>query len=243
MAASSPEARIERRVAGCDWAALAEALDARGFALTPPLLAASDCEALAALFHRDAAFRSTVDLARQRFGDRGRYRYFARPLPARVEALRRALYPPLARIANGWQRRLGREERFPPRLAGMLRRCCASGQTRPTPLLLRYEAGGYNCLHQDLYGAVAFPLQATLLLSRPGVDFEGGEFLLVEQRPRMQSRGTAVRLERGRAILFPNRERPVEGRRGPYRVQARHGLSPVHTGHRLALGIIFHDAR
>lgn len=242
-ASSSPEARIERRVARCDWTALGEELDARGYAVTPPLLAAADCRALAGLFEREGAFRSTIDLRRHAFGENGRYRYFARPLPGRVETLRRTLYPPLARIANGWQRKLGRDERYPARLGGYLRRCKEAGQTRPTPLLFRYAPGGYNCLHQDLYGELAFPLQAMLMLSRPGVDFEGGEFLLVEQRPRMQSRGAAVPLERGRAVLFPNRERPVQGRRGPYRVQVRHGTSPVRSGERMAVGIIFHDAR
>lgn len=244
MRAATPAIRaLHRRIAGVDWPAVEASLAERGFAHTGPLLGARECMALARLFTEDARFRSTVDLARHRFGDAGSYRYFARPLPPVVETLRRALYPPLAAIANRWQEALGAEERFPAALDAFLARCAEAGQERPTPLLLRYGAGGYNCLHQDRYGAVGFPLQVVIGLSRPDVDYTGGEFLLVEQRPRMQSRGSALRLERGCGVVFPNAERPVRGARGFYRVQARHGVSELRSGTRTTLGVIFHDAR
>jgi hypothetical protein len=225
-----------------DWAEVQRDLDERGHARLPGLLSAAECRRLARLYPEDPRFRSTVDMARHRFG-LGEYRYFTRPLPRLVEELRRALYPPLARLANRWQERLGASDRFERSLAGFLRRCRRAGQTRPTPLLLRYEQGGFNNLHQDLYGSVAFPLQVTVLLSRPEHDFRGGEFLLMEQRPRQQSRGEAVALRQGEAIVFPTRERPVQGARGVYRAQLRHGVSRLHSGRRLALGVIFHDAR
>jgi hypothetical protein len=179
---------------------------------------------------------------RHRFGE-GEYRYFARPLPDLVEALREAFYPPLAEIANAWNEALRVPVRFPPALGDWLERCAAGGQTRPTPLLLCYVAGGYNRLHQDLYGALVFPIQLTCLLSQPGRDFEGGEFLLVEQRPRMQLRGEAIALGRGEGILFATRERPVRGARGWHRAQMRHGVSTLHSGQRTTLGVIFHDAK
>ena len=178
----------------------------------------------------------------KRFG-RGRYRYFAYPLPPVVEALREALYPPLAAIANRWQERLGRSERFEPALTGFLARCHAAGQTRPTPLLLHYGAGDYNRLHQDVYGALAFPLQVAIVLSREGEDYTGGEFLLAEQRPRMQTRGAAIRLGLGEAIVFPNALRPVAGPRGWARAEMRHGVSELRSGERTTLGLIFHDAK
>jgi hypothetical protein len=181
-------------------------------------------------------------MGRHRFGE-GQYAYFSNPLPPLVRNLRVGLYPPLARIANAWAAALGREERQPSTLREFLEHCHREGQRHPTPLLLRYEAGGYNRLHQDLYGDVAFPLQVAVLLSRPRQDFDGGEFLLLEQRPRMQSRGEAIGLTRGEAVVFPNRERPVLGTRGYSRAQVRHGVSTVHAGERLTLGIIFHDAR
>lgn len=230
------------RIARYDWERAHAALDERGLALLPRLLTAAECRALRALYARDERFRSSVDMERHRFG-RGAYRYFSRPLPEPVQALRRALYPALARIANAWQERLGLPDRYERTLAGFLSRCRRAGQTRPTPLLLRYERHGFNCLHQDLYGRVAFPLQVTVLLSRPERDFRGGDFLLVEQRPRQQSRGEAVALRQGEAIVFPTRERPVEGARGPYRAQLRHGVSRLLAGERIALGVIFHDAR
>jgi len=181
-------------------------------------------------------------MARHRYGE-GCYRYFARPLPRLVQRLREGLYPPLARVANGWQEALGSDSRFEPTLAGFLTRCHAAGQERPTPLLLRYQAGGFNCLHQDLYGAIAFPLQVAVLLSQPGADFLGGEFLLVSQRPRAQSRAEVIPLARGDAVVFANAVRPGPGARGPVRWTVRHGVSPVRSGQRTTLGIIFHDAR
>jgi hypothetical protein len=223
------------------WMRVAADLDRWGFARIPRVLSARECERLAALYSRDAAFRKTISMDAHRFGS-GEYRYFRYPLPPRVQRLREAFYPKLAQIANAWQARLGDSARFESTLAGFLGRCHSEGQPRPTPLLLHYEAGGFNNLHQDLYGAIAFPLQVTILLSRPSVDFEGGEFLLVEQRPRQQSRGCAVALERGEAIVFATRERPVDGVRGVYRAALRHGVSPVRAGRRTALGIIFHDA-
>ena len=230
-----------RAVARLDWEAVGRSLDSRGFATTGPLLGAADCRATAALFDDDARFRATVEMVRHRYGE-GRYRYFAHPLPPLVGALREAFYPPLAAVANRWAAALGRAEDFPERLEDFLARCAREGQRRPTPLLLRYEAGGYNCLHQDRYGSVAFPLQVAVLLSRPGADFAGGEFLLVEQRPRQQSRGSAISLAQGEAIVFATRERPVDGTRGAFRAGMRHGLSPLRAGRRTALGIIFHDA-
>ena len=232
---------VATRLERLDWAALARDLDVRGHALTPPLLTAVECRRLAGLWERPERFRSHIDMARHRFGD-GEYRYFTDPLPPVVAELRREAYARLVPIANRWTAMLGGRQRYPDDLAAFVASCAARGQRRPTPLLLRYTAGGYNCLHQDLYGAVAFPLQLTILLSRPGIDFSGGEILLVEQRPRAQSRGQAIVLAQGQAVIFPNRHRPVEGARGPYRVTVRHGVSDVHAGERRTLGVIFHDA-
>ena len=237
-AATSP---LLRRIDRIDWQAASASLDARGHAVVGPLLSARECATIARHFDEDARFRSTIEMGPKRYGE-GRYRYYAYPLPEPIAALRGALYPPLAAIANDWRARLGDDERFPPELPAFLARCQAAGQERPTPLVLRYETGGYNCLHQDRYGDVAFPLQVAILLDRPEADFEGGEFLLVEQRPRMQSRGHAIRLERGEAIIFPNAERPAEGTRGPYRMQVRHGVAELRSGRRRTLGLIFHDA-
>jgi hypothetical protein len=233
---------VAARVAALDWAAIERALGAVGYATTPSLLAPADCAALVALYPDEARFRSRVDMARHRFGV-GEYKYFAEPLPPAVEALRVHAYPPLARIANGWMAALGAAERFPDTLAALRALCAAHGQRRPTPLLLRYGAGGYNCLHQDIYGDVAFPLQLTVFLGRPGVDYAGGEFLLVEQRPRAQSRAEVVAAGQGEAVIFPTRHRPVAGARGHYRATVRHGVSRVHRGDRYTLGVIFHDAR
>jgi hypothetical protein len=216
-------------------------LDARGYALPGALLGARKCAGLARLFGDDERFRSTIDMEPRRYG-RGRYRYLAYPLPEPVGALREACYAPLAAIANRWQERLGRSERFEPNLNDFLARCHAEGQTRPTPLLLRYGPGDYNRLHQDVYGAVAFPLQVALVLSREGEDYEGGEFLLTEQRARMQSRGSVIRLRQGEAVIFPNGARPVAGPRGWSRAETRHGVSELHSGERTTLGLIFHDA-
>ena len=225
-----------------DTRALAAQLEARGHARLPGLLDPEACAALSALYDDGARFRKTVSLDRHRFGS-GEYRYFDRPLPRAVESLRRRFYAALTPVANRWQERLGLPERFERGLSDYLRRCHVQGQSRPTPLLLRYGEDGFNCLHQDLYGELAFPLQVTVLLSCPGRDFEGGEFLLVEQRPRQQSRAEAFALEQGEAIVFPNRHRPVQGTRGVYRAQVRHGVSRVHRGSRAALGLIFHDAK
>jgi len=234
--------RIDQRLGAVDWAAVGRALDEEGHALIPALLTPEECASLAALYAEDARFRSRIDMARYRFGV-GEYRYFARPLPPLVEALRAHAYPPLAALANRWMATLGARERFPEDLGAFLRHCHARGQTQPTPLVLRYEAGGYNCLHQDLYGEVAFPLQLTAFLSRRGVDYTGGEFLLVEQRPRAQSRGEAIAADLGDVLVFPTRFRPVRGARGWYRAAVRHGVSRVRSGSRYTLGVIFHDAK
>lgn len=216
-------------------------LDEDGFALTPPLLDPAECAELAAAFDADDRYRSTVEMRRHRFGE-GRYRYFDHPLPEPVDRVRRALYPPLAALANAWAERLGEPADYPAELDDFLARCHAAGQRRPTPLILRYGAGGHNTLHQDVYGDIAFPLQAVTVLDRPGVDFRGGEFVLLEQRPRAQSRAHVVGLEQGAFLLFATRVRPVLGTRGHYRSAMRHGVSTVHSGQRTTLGIIFHDA-
>ena len=219
----------------------AQSLDARGWALLPGLLTARDCDAIAGLYAQPDGFRSHIVMARHGFG-RGEYRYFSYPLPPPVEALRTALYPQLAPIANRWQERMGLETRFPATLAAFLERCHHAGQTRPTPLLLQYREGDYNCLHQDLYGAHAFPLQVAILLSQPEEDFTGGDFVLTEQRPRMQSRVDVVPLRKGDGVIFAVNDRPVRGTRGDYRVKMRHGVSSLRQGHRHTLGLIFHDA-
>ncbi len=229
------------RVAGADWPTLLAALDERGYAVLPGVLDPAECRDIAALYDDEAAFRSRIVMARHNFG-RGEYKYLRYPLPPLVAALREALYPPLAPLANRWHERLGLEPRFPAALGMYLDRCHAAGQQRPTPLILKYQAGDYNCLHQDLYGELVFPVQATMLLSAPGQDFAGGEFLLVEQRPRMQSKGEVVPLKQGDAVIFAVNSRPVAGTRGFYRVTMRHGVSRLHSGHRFTLGIIFHDA-
>jgi uncharacterized protein len=223
------------------WATALAALDARGHAVLPGLLDAAECRELAALYGEDAAFRSRVVMARHNFGS-GEYKYLRYPLPPPVTELRQAFYPPLAPLADRWHERLRLEPRFPPTLEAYLERCHAAGQQRPTPLILKYQAGDYNCLHQDLYGELVFPLQATVLLSAPGRDFDGGEFLLVEQRPRMQSKGEVVPLEQGDAVVFAVNHRPVAGSRGFYRATMRHGVSRLRSGERFTLGVIFHDA-
>jgi uncharacterized protein len=216
-------------------------LDARGFAIVEGLLDATQCDAITAAYDDDDVFRSRVVMAQHGFG-RGEYKYFAYPLPPLVAALRTQLYAPLAAIANRWNEALGLEADFPADHAAFVERCHAAGQTRPTPLVLAYEAGDWNCLHQDLYGAHVFPLQVAILLSAPGADFEGGEFVLTEQRPRMQSRVEVVPLARGDAVIFAVHHRPVQGTRGVYRVNMRHGVSRIRAGRRRTLGIIFHDA-
>jgi uncharacterized protein len=233
---------MRRRIeAGIDWRQVAASLDERGYATTLPLLTAEECRGLAALYPRQDAFRSRVIMQRHNFG-RGEYQYFRYPLPVTVESLRQAIYPRLTVIANSWREKLNEEGRFPRSLAAYLDECHRAGQERPTPLMLKYEAGDYNCLHQDLYGDLVFPLQLTVLLSAPDEDFTGGEFLLVEQRPRAQSRGEVVPLRQGEAVIFPVHHRPVQGARGHYRVTMRHGVSRLRSGQRYTLGVIFHDA-
>jgi len=224
-----------------DWAAVSADLDSQGWSRLPGLLDAETCRDVAALYERPEGFRSHVVMGRHGYG-RGEYRYFAYPLPALVEDLRTCLYDRLAPLADRWSERLGLQTRFPPTHAAFLKRCHAAGQVRPTPLVLSYGAGDYNCLHQDLYGEHVFPLQVAVLLSEPGRDFEGGEFVLTEQRPRMQSRADVVPLRQGDAVIFWVNSRPLAGARGDYRVQMRHGVSTIRSGHRRTMGLIFHDA-
>jgi hypothetical protein len=224
-----------------DWKNIATELDAQGWSVLPRVLDVPSCDDLTALYDDDAHFRSRVVMARHGFG-KGEYKYFAYPLPAPVAALRQTLYPPLATITNRWHERMGIETRFPDDHANFIARCHDAGQARPTPLLLRYGPGDYNCLHQDLYGEQVFPLQVAILLAQPGADFTGGEFVLTEQRPRIQSRAMVVPLAKGDAVIFAVNQRPVHGTRGNYRVTMRHGVSQLLTGRRHTLGIIFHDA-
>jgi len=230
------------RIAKLDWARIGDDLIAYGCATTSALLSAEQCTALAQTYSNDAQFRSRVIMARHGFG-RGEYKYFAYPLPEPVATLRAALYPPLAAIANRWNALLGIDVTYPAEHAAYLARCKAAGQAKPTPLLLEYGEGDFNCLHQDLYGEHVFPLQATVLLSEPGRDFTGGEFVLTEQRPRMQSRAEVVTLRQGEAVIFPVHHRPVQGTKGVYRVNMRHGVSRLASGRRHTLGVIFHDAK
>lgn len=232
---------IAARVAALDWQIIAERLDSDAYGIMPSLLTPAECQELAALYPGDTRFRSRVAMARHSFG-KGEYKYFAYPLPRLVAGLRTALYPPLALIANRWNEAMGVDMRFPGAHKAYLARCHDAGQTRPTPLMLQYGPGDYNCLHQDLYGEHVFPLQAVFLLSAPDDDFTGGEFVLTEQRPRMQSRAEVVPLRQGDGVIFPVRNRPVQGKRGIYRVNLRHGVSRVRSGRRQTLGVIFHDA-
>jgi hypothetical protein len=233
---------IAGRLAAIDWSCIAQDLDHHGSAVIEGLLSGSECRLIARWYTDDALFRSKVVMASHGFG-RGEYRYFSYPLPELVATLRGAFYPLLAPIANRWNEQLRAQARYPMSHAQFLSRCHAAGQTRPTPLLLQYGTGDYNCLHQDLYGECVFPLQVTILLSEPGEDFSGGEFILTEQRPRMQSRPEVVPLRRGDAVIFAVHHRPVSGKRGMYRVNLRHGVSRIRSGHRHTLGVIFHDAR
>jgi hypothetical protein len=236
-------ASLEQRIEKVDWNAAEESLSAQGYAVTVPLLTSAECTSLVSLYTDDSRFRSHIVMERYRFGI-GDYKYFDHPLPEAVAALRTAAYPHLAPIANGWAENLGDEgTRYPTEHAAFLKICHKAGQTKPTPLMLHYEAGGYNCLHQDLYGEVSFPLQMVFLLGQHGRDWEGGEFILVEQQPRAQSKAEVVAADEGQAIIFTTRYRPVKGSRGYYRVNLRHGVSRVHRGSRYALGIIFHDAK
>lgn len=232
---------VANRIAGIDWAAIYASLRERGYATLPPILTAAECAGLIGLYEHRERFRNRIDMTRFRYGV-GEYKYFSYPLLPLVEDLRMKLYPRVAPIANEWMEALQIEQTYPATSAEFLARCHEAGQTRPTPLMLRYEAGGYNCLHQDLYGAIVFPFQFAFMLSKPDTDFDGGEFLLVEQRPRAQSRGEAIRMAQGGAILFATQYRPVAGVRGFYRANVRHGVSTIRRGSRFTLGIIFHDA-
>ena len=233
---------VEKRVAALDWQRIASDLDAYGCAIVPGLLASAECKSVEALYATEKLFRSRIVMARHGYG-RGEYQYFAYPLPGLVATLRTALYPGLASIANAWNAKMNVDTRYPENHTDYLARCHRAGQARPTPLILKYEAGDYNCLHQDLYGEHVFPLQVAFLLSAPERDFTGGEFVLTEQRPRMQSRAEVVPLAQGDGVIFPVHHRPVQGTRGIYRVNMRHGVSRLRSGHRRTLGIIFHDAK
>jgi hypothetical protein len=233
---------IAARVDAIDWARVTATLDAQGCAVLKELLSPDECAALASLYPDDKNFRSRIVMARHGFG-RGEYKYFAYPLPDMIAQLRPALYARLCPVANRWNETMGIDIRYPDRHETFLKRCHDAGQTRPTPLLLQYGVDDYNCLHQDLYGEHVFPLQVAILLSEPGRDFEGGEFVLTEQRPRMQSRPEVVPLAQGDAVAFAVHHRPVQGTRGSYRVNLRHGVSRIRSGHRHTIGVIFHDAK
>jgi hypothetical protein len=241
-AKTSRSTDIDSRVDGYPWSKVSEHLDEHGWALTKNLLTSSECEAIAGLYADDRHFRSHIVMARHGFG-RGEYKYFAYPLPDTVVDLRTALYPRLSPIANRWNESMGIAVRYPDAHADFLARCHTAGQTRPTPLLLQYGEGDFNALHQDLYGEHVFPLQVAILLSEPEKDFTGGEFVLTEQRPRMQSRAEVVPLQRGDGVVFAVHNRPVRGTRGVYRVTLRHGVSRLRSGHRHTVGVIFHDAK
>jgi hypothetical protein len=237
---TSPD--VAARVEAIGWTEVERELDAQGCAVLKGLISAEECVALAALYPDDRHFRSRIVMGRHGFG-RGEYKYFSYPLPDLIAALRPALYARLQRVANRWNETMAIDIRYPERHEAFLKRCHDAGQTRPTPLLLRYESGDYNCLHQDLYGEHVFPLQVAILLSEPGHDFSGGEFVLTEQRPRMQSRAEVVPLRQGDAVVFAVHHRPVQGTRGAYRVNLRHGVSRLRSGHRYTAGVIFHDAK
>jgi hypothetical protein len=241
LARNQKSTPVAGRVSSVDWAAVADGLDTHGCASTGPLLTAVECRSLGEAYPNDVLFRSRIVMARHGFG-RGEYKYFGYPLPELVADLRTALYPPLAAIANRWNEAMGVSVRYPEEHAAFLNRCHRAGQRKPTPLLLQYGPGDYNCLHQDLYGEHVFPLQVVFLLT-PEAAFTGGEFVLSEQRPRMQSRAEVVALRRGEGVIFPVHHRPVQGTRGTYRVNMRHGVSRIRSGHRQTLGVIFHDAK
>jgi hypothetical protein len=234
--------RLSERIAALDWHSLQQALDEQGYAAIPAVLDCRQCREIIGTYEDEALFRSTIDMARYRFGA-GEYKYYKTPLPDIVQQLREGFYPELAKTANRWRERLGQDAVYPAGLPDFLDRCHEQGQLRPTPLILKYEAGGYNCLHQDLYGDVFFPFQVVFALNRREEDYTGGEFLLVEQRPRAQSRGHVLNLEQGAGLIFPTNHRPVLGSRGYYKTTLRHGVSTIISGTRYSLGIIFHDAK
>ena len=239
---STPVKTITDRIAAIDWKRVEQDLDEQGSAIIDRLLSASECQSIAGLYERNDMFRSRIVMARHGFG-RGEYKYFDYPLPPLIECLRTTIYPALVPIANRWNSAMSDPVRYPEKHSDFLRRCHQAGQTRPTPLLLQYGAGDYNALHQDLYGEHVFPLQFAILLSEPGTDFTGGEFVMTEQRPRMQSRPIVLPLRQGDGVIFAVNNRPVQGTRGVYRVKLRHGVSRVRSGHRHTVGIIFHDAQ
>ena len=241
MTATATAGRYAQRVAAADWDSVARELDEYGCAPLPRLLTPAECARIAGLYDHPEHFRATIDMARHRFGA-GEYRYFAAPFPEPVDALRHALYPRLLPVARDWHTRLGRPAKWPNTLDEWLDICHAAGQTRPTPILLRYATGGWNALHRDLYGDKVFPLQVVVNLSDPGADHTGGEFLLVEQRPRAQSRGTAVLIPQGHGLVFTTRDRPVASARGWSAAPVRHGVSAIRSGRRYTLGLVFHDA-
>jgi uncharacterized protein len=233
---------LPQRIAGLDWAAVQAALDEQGYAVIPKLLLPEECTEITNTYSEEERFRNTINMARYRFGV-GEYKYYQAPLPESLQHLRESFYPELALTANRWLTQLGHEERYPERLDTFLKMCHAQGQERSTPLILKYEEGGYNCLHQDLYGDEFFPFQVVFVLNEKEVDYTGGEFLLMEQRPRAQSRGHVITLEQGAGLIFPTNHRPVQGTRGYYRTTLRHGVSTITSGTRYSLGIIFHDAK
>jgi hypothetical protein len=241
ITATKASTDIGKRADSVDWSRISADLDAQGFAMIENLLRPGECDAIVKLYDHEAVFRSRIAMARHGFGQ-GEYKYFGYPLPDIVAKLRTAIYPHLASIANEWHEAMGMKARFPNQHAAFIARCHDAGQTRPTPLLLKYGKGDYNALHQDLYGEHVFPLQVAILLSEPGADFSGGEFVLTEQRPRMQSRASVVPLAKGDGVVFAVNSRPVKGKRGSYRVKLRHGVSTLRSGRRYTLGIIFHDA-
>lgn len=234
-------ATIPSRVNQVDWAAIHSSLDAQGWAIIPRLLTDEEADSVSSLYHREEGFRSRVVMTRHGFG-RGEYKYFSYPLPSLIQDMRTALYAQLAPIANQWHERMGKEARFPEDHATFLKRCHDAGQTRPTPLLLKYESDDYNCLHRDLYGDHVFPIQTAVLLDQPGTDFMGGEFVMTEQRPRMQTRAMVLPLKKGDAALFAVNSRPMKGVRGDYQVKLNHGVSKLYAGKRHTMGVIFHDA-
>jgi hypothetical protein len=240
-AESGPADELLARIEAQDWIQAAANLEAEGWAALPGLLTSAEADDVSSLYSREDGFRSKIVMARHGFG-RGQYKYFSYPLPHAVETLRNSLYPHLAPIANGWMARMGQAGTFPPGHAAYLERCHQAGQTRPTPLLLEYGKDDYNCLHQDLYGDHVFPLQVAILLAEPGEDFEGGEFIMTEQRPRMQTRAMVVPLHKGDGVVFAVNSRPVKGVRGDYKAKLRHGVSRLRSGRRHTLGVIFHDA-
>ncbi|MEC0202783.1 2OG-Fe(II) oxygenase [Paenibacillus lautus] len=233
---------LSRRIAGLDWTGIQGALDEQGYAVIPKLLLREECAEIINTYSEEERFRNTINMARHRFG-LGEYKYYQAPLPESLQQLREGFYPELALTANRWLTQLGHEERYPASLDAFLELCHAQGQERTTPLILKYEEGGYNCLHQDLYGDEFFPFQVVFVLNEKEVDYTGGEFLLIEQRPRAQSRGHVITLEQGAGLIFPTNHRPVQGARGYYRTTLRHGVSTITSGTRYSLGIIFHDAK